>query len=102
MVNSSLDVTVCSLLEAIAAIDVGLKFDLDTARAEVPLKSSTATSSIWRLKPLAGRIIAVTNQPCEHGSIWNVPKLWTRALVHVGARETIGKHIHASCSAQGR
>jgi hypothetical protein len=52
-VEAGAHVTSCSLPEAIAAIDVGLNFDLDTTRGEVPLKSSTATSNIWKQKTLA-------------------------------------------------
>ena len=104
-VEAGAHVTLCSLPEAKAAIDVGLNFDLDTTRGEVPLKSSMATSNIWKQKTLAGRIDGSTNRHrwvLRHPRVLRVPKRrWIRAIVNVCSGETMDKYIYTSCVAQG-
>ena len=52
--GAALCVTLSSMLEAIAEIDVDLIFELNTASSEVLLKSSMATLTVGMPKPLAG------------------------------------------------
>ena len=52
--GAALCVTLCSMLEAIAEVDVVLIFELNTASSEVLLKSSMATLTVGMPKPLAG------------------------------------------------
>ena len=52
--GAALCVTLSSMLEAIAEIDVDLIFELNSASSEVLLKSSMATLTVGMPKPLAG------------------------------------------------